>query len=581
VEGKQGIYLLAPTGKARVRLSTATQRNAFTIHQFLLKQGWFLPDLFVLKHDGGGTASVPTVIVDECSMVPTDLLGTLFKALDLNMVKRLILVGDPNQLPPIGPGRPFVDIVAWLQENAPQCVATLRTTMRTSDDATAPLGTSRALAFADGYRSDASDPADDEILAEIAQSKNVGDLEVHFWRDHDELVETLTRRMQDLLGIGAQGDYRSFNASLGVTAQPWKQPHWKDAERWQILSPLRIHPFGTEELNRRIQLAYKGGLIRNAQQPWSKTPRPFGGHEIVFTDKVIQTVNRRHQGWPPDAHPLNYVANGEIGVVTTAFKGADDYLQVGYSTQDGVTYRYYRNMVDDNLELAYALTVHKAQGSDFEVVFLIIPKEAQTLSRELIYTGLTRFRRHLVLLVEGDTETLRNLRLPGHSDTHLRNTNLFKLSLRPDEAHPQALYPEALIHRTRSGVLVRSKSEVIVADLLDSLGPISWKYEAPLFPANNPNDYRLPDFSIGFQGDLYYWEHLGMLNLPSYQEGWERKRRWYEETMRIPVVGDGAPGVDVEPGTTPIVITSRDGADGSIDVPRLEALARRYILLED
>ena len=79
--------------------------------------------------------------------------------------------------------------------------------------------------------------------------------------------------------------------------------------------------------------------------------------------------------------------------------------------------------------MAYALTVHKAQGSDFEIVFLIVPREAQTLSRELIYTGLTRFRKRLVLLVQGDTSTLRELRLPGRSATHLRNTNLFALSL--------------------------------------------------------------------------------------------------------------------------------------------------------
>jgi len=237
--------------------------------------------------------------------------------------------------------------------------------------------------------------------------------------------------------------------------------------------------------------------------------------------------------------------------------------------------------VDENLELAYALSVHKAQGSDFEIVFLIIPKEAQTLSRELIYTGLTRFRKHLVLLVEGDTETLRRLRLPDRSDTHLRNTNLFALSLRPDPDRPVAPYPEALIHRARSGVLVRSKSEVIVADVLDSLG-ISWKYEEPLFPADNPRNYRLPDFSIGFEGDLYYWEHLGMLSIPSYRDGWNKKCRWYEETMGIPVVGDGArDGVDMKPGTSPLVITSRDGADGSIDVPRIEALARKYVLLED
>jgi exodeoxyribonuclease V alpha subunit len=91
----------------------------------------------------------------------------------------------------------------------------------------------------------------------------------------------------------------------------------------------------------------------------------------------------------------------------------------------------------------------------------------------------------------------------------------------------------------------------------------------------------VPDFTIGFAGDIYYWEHLGMLGVPAYREGWERKRRWYEERMGIPVVGDGArPGFDVEPGVSPLVITSCDGDDGSIDQQRIEALARRYILLE-
>jgi exodeoxyribonuclease V alpha subunit len=580
VEGKQGVYLLAPTGKARVRLSTTTKRNAFTIHQFLLKQGWFLPEIFVLKQDGGGTASAPIVIIDECSMAPTDLLGTLFKALDLNMVKRLILVGDPNQLPPIGPGRPFVDIVAWLREDCPHCVATLRTTMRTADDA--EEDESRALAFADGYRSDAINPADDEILSSLAQGQNPkGDLEVHFWDDHDGLRRVLAERLKTLAGVGEEGDYVQFNESLGITGKPWEQPDWKCAERWQILSPLRIHSFGTDELNRQVQMAYKGRLIQGSQKRWSKSPRPFADQQIVYTDKVIQVVNQRRKAWPREPEPLDYVANGEIGIVTTAIKReGGDYLQVGYSTQEGVTYRYYRPEVEGALELAYALTIHKAQGSDFEFVFLIIPKEAQTLSRELVYTGLTRFRKRLVLLVQGDTATLRRLRLPGDSATHLRNTNLFTLSLRPDEAHPEIPYPEALIHRTRHGILVRSKSEMIVAGVLDRLGDISWRYEEPLRSLHNPHDYRLPDFTIGFEGDVYYWEHLGMLGVPAYREGWDAKRRWYEQTMGFPVVGDGAPGNEVKPGTSPIVITSRDGDNGGIDEQRIEQLARKYILLE-
>ena len=89
------------------------------------------------------------------------------------------------------------------------------------------------------------------------------------------------------------------------------------------------------------------------------------------------------------------------------------YLDVVFSTQTDVSYRYFGNQVDDNLDLAYALTVHKAQGSDFEVVFLIIPQKASTLSRELIYTGLTRFRRKLVLLIEKDIEPVAPPPQPG------------------------------------------------------------------------------------------------------------------------------------------------------------------------
>jgi len=575
-EGRISVRLLAPTGKARVRLSSKTKRNAFTIHQFLLSLDWFLPDIFVLKPQGGGQVAPTTVIIDECSMVPTDLMGVLFRAIKMDMVQRLVLVGDPNQLPPIGPGRPFVDIINWLRENHPQCVATLKTSMRIADDSDIGLGKSCGLAFADGYRDDLINPADDEILSDVARGIQKEDLEVHFWDDQDELKETIRKCLTDV-GIGDEGDYASFNASLGITANPEKQPHWKDAERWQILSPLRGKGFGTEELNRMIQFGYRRGLIKTAQTR-SNIPQPFGNQQIVWSDKVIQIKNQKRFGWPRNTG-LDYVANGEIGIVTTTYQNQDGpYLQVGFSTQDGVTYRYYRSEVEAVLELAYALTVHKSQGSDFEIVFLIIPKEAQTLSRELIYTGLTRFRKKLVLLIEGDTGTLEKLRLPDYSDTHIRNTLMFSLSLRVED--DRDFYPESLIHRTSVGVPVRSKSEVIVADTLTHLG-ITWEYERKLPLPHNPRDFRLPDFTIGYEGDILFWEHLGMLTVPSYREGWERKRKWYEEKMGIPVIGEGAANGKVNPGQFPIVITSRDNEDGGIDVPKIEGLIRKYILLED
>jgi exodeoxyribonuclease V alpha subunit len=234
---------------------------------------------------------------------------------------------------------------------------------------------------------------------------------------------------------------------------------------------------------------------------------------------------------------------------------------VAFSTQPEVTYRYFRNQVNENLELAYALTVHKAQGSDFDIVFLVLPRNASMLSRELLYTGLTRFRQKMVLLIERDTAVLEALRRPERSDTLLRNTNLFVLAVRPESVG--RYYAEHLIHRTSTGVMVRSKSEVIVADTLTRLG-ISYEYEKKLTAPEDPSDFKLPDFTVSYEGDTYYWEHLGMLTVPSYREQWERKRQWYEDK-----------------GYWDRVITSEDGADGGIDASEIERTARKRILLED
>ncbi|RLD97298.1 MAG: hypothetical protein DRI92_05895, partial [Aquificota bacterium] len=339
-EGRHPTLLLAPTGKARVRLSTKTERNAMTIHQFLLKQGWFVPDIFVLKQECDQRPyQATTVIIDECSMIPTDLFGTLLRALDSSPLSRLILVGDPNQLPPIGPGRPFADIIEWLQKEHPDCIAPLDVCMRTDDETDVPAENSIALALADGYRASVVSPGDDEVLAAVARGESVGDLEVVFWDNHDELLAKLKGRMAALLGI-RDDDYESVNRSLGIDTKDWVR-----SEAWQILSPTRAQHFGTDDLNRLIQLEYKGGLIANAKNPWSKVPRPFGEQEIVYTDKVIQVINRSIKGWPRDTG-LDYVANGEIGIVRSTKKGdRGGYLDAVFSTQPDVSYRYFGKQV--------------------------------------------------------------------------------------------------------------------------------------------------------------------------------------------------------------------------------------------
>jgi len=552
VEGKQSLLLLAPTGKARVRLATRTGRNAMTIHQFLLKQDWIWPSTFSLKQAGGKQYSATTVVVDECSMIPTDLFGTLLRALDTGPLKRLVLVGDPNQLPPIGPGRPFVDIVDWVAEKQPSAHAKLLTCMRVDDSGGQE---SMGLSLADGYRSDVVHPGDDEVLTRLGTPGAFGDLECMFWRDPSDLMAKLRDRLGSLLGI-APKDYKSFNLSLGIDGD--KSDYGK-SEAWQILCPTRIDLHGTEELNRVIQGEYRGGILSNCRARRGNNPRPFGDREIVWCDKVIQVRNRRGNAWPNKPENLNYIANGEIGVVKSASKGAKgDYFDVAFSTQPEVSYRYWRNQANEDVELAYALTVHKAQGSDFDVVFLIVPQSATTLSREMIYTGLTRFRTRLVLMVEKDLTPLLALRNPAASDTNRRNTQMFKLALRPDAAGTWR--PEGLIHRTRKGVAVRSKSEVIVADTLESLG-VSYEYEKVLAPPDDPKNFRLPDFTVGYQGDVYYWEHLGMLTVPAYREGWEKKLAWYKSA-----------------GFLDRLITSEDSPDGGIDAGAIERLARERIL---
>jgi exodeoxyribonuclease V alpha subunit len=543
-QGKRSTLLLAPTGKARVRLSTKTKRNAYTIHQYLLKHGWFDPERFSLRYTEGKQDSSATVIIDEASMVPMDLFGVLFRALDLNKVERLILVGDTNQLPPIGPGRPFVDIVSWLEVDSERASHLARLSERARHES----HDSRALRLADGYLRDSPSPGDDEMLSAVSRGESLGDLEVHFWNDVLELNELLHNALIHHLGL-KEGDqlYEDFNRSLGAGSGTWNA---EAAESWQIISPTRIHPTGTTELNRVIQERFKSGLLGGE---WS---RPFGDQQIVWTDKVIQVVNRSAEAWPR-GQGLDYVANGEIGIVTRTAKPQTS-LEVTFSTQKEVRYTYFRGQVDDNLELAYALTVHKAQGSDFDVVFFVLPIAAATLSRELLYTGLTRFRKKLVLFLEKDTTTLEAVRKADTSDTLQRNTELFQLYGRPEDA--SVPFPGSLIHRTSTGVLVRSKSELVIAEVLKELG-ISYDYEKRLPNPSNPRDFRLPDFTVSYQGDVFYWEHLGMMEVPSYRESWERKKNWYQEN-----------------GFADQLIVSQDGPHGEIDAREIERLARDRIL---
>jgi hypothetical protein len=342
-----------------------------------------------------------------------------------------------------------------------------------------------------------------------------------------------------------------------------------------VLSPIRGEGAGVTELNRMLHRTYRAGTLDLARNPQyeRKVTKPGGPQEIVYGDKVINIRNKpRRIYFPAVDDCLEYVANGEIGVVTGPFrrKGGKkppfDRINVAFSTQPRTAYTYFLSELggDDStpiLELAYAITIHKSQGSEFGTTFVVIPNPCRLLSRELLYTALTRQRQRVVVLHQGDPTDLRRLSSAVFSETAARLTNLFT---DPEPVEVDGRFLEAgLIHRTRKGIAVRSKSEVIIADLLFAKG-IDFQYERPLVAADG--SWRSPDFTIedDTTGTVVYWEHLGMLQRPSYRRKWEQKLAWYRANGVLPHHEGGGPAG--------VLVTTEDGADGSISSADIEAL---------
>lgn len=584
------ILALAPTGKARVRFEQQTGIiGAKTIAQFLMPLDRYEPRTGVYRlSDRSPENFGKTVVIDEASMLTEEQLAAILNA--LVGVERLILVGDPRQLPPIGAGRPFLDIVEYIQPDdydnkfpkVSRGYAELTVRRR-------QVGQLREdLILADWFSGRPVDAGADEIWSKIVEGNVSEHLRFIGWKSSEDLHKKLLQAIVEELKLENEHDVIGFEKSLGGSlfsnfiyfhcGRKNKDGACKKIEDWQILSPVRNEPHGVESLNRLIQSNFRYKMKEQATQRWRRIPKPLGREEVVYGDKVINLKNHHRKDVYPTDDALFYVANGEIGAVVGQFKGKNSKmkglpwkLEVEFASQPcfkyGYTGRDFGEEAEPKLELAYALTVHKVQGSEFGLTFLIIPNPCWLLSRELLYTALTRQQNRVIVFHQGDPHEIKRFATDYYSETAKRLTNLFEAPSRVELL--DRFLEERLIHRTRRGESVRSKSEVIIADLLYSK-KIAYSYEAPLVGKDGKTRY--PDFT--FEDDetglKFYWEHLGMMQLPEYRERWEKKLEWYKQ-QEILLYEDGG-------GPEKILIITRDDERGGIQSDEIESILNEVLL---
>lgn len=556
-----GFLLMAPTGKAAERMKTQTEKSSSTIHSFLAGNGW-LNKNFTMKREGGSKGQdVNTIIVDECSMIDLNLFATLLRSINWNSVQRLILVGDPNQLPPIGRGKVFSDTIEWLKREYPENVGVLDENIRQLVNRAEDNGCGildLAELFIQEKQSDMEDTAaadalkrkKEELFTKIMENGNGDidkDLAVYFWREQADLENVL----RDVLtkDMEVMTDMRDYSGPDKLWQQAIRREDGtSNPDAIQIISPYRGEFYGTNALNIWMQ--------NNFNPYWSRRYHLDG---ISYFDKVIQFRNRPKSDMAyaynqeTRAVEQHEVYNGEIGLVLMhPFDSKDkryrrintiERFQVAFSNKNRQKLRYNygreygRNdkgrylpeqKVQENLELAYAISVHKSQGSEFDYVYIVIPKrDSHLLSMELLYTAITRAQKKVTLLLQEDISTLAALGHIEKSAVRRINSSVFAFHPLPEELlYIQNWYADEKKLATLSEYFVRSKSEVIIANMLVA-EEVPFVYEEPLYAPDGT--MFLPDFTVKFRGETYYWEHVGRLDLPDYRAHWESKEKWYEK----------------------------------------------------
>ena len=364
--------LTAPTGRAAKRMSSLTGRDAATMHR-LLGAG-FSPDgeSVVFARDEENPLDCSAVVLDECSMVDITLMDALLRAMPEDA--RLVLVGDADQLPSVGPGRVFADILSSGVIPAVRLTEIFR-----------QAGKSRIVSCA--HQINAGEQPD--------LTANTGGL---FFLRRGEAVRA-AETVSELCSA-------RLPSRMGIPAQDI-----------QVLSPTRKGEAGTVALNRRLQAA----LNPPAE---GKNEKIFGSVTFREGDRVMQIRNNYDMIWrkespsgPPETGAGIY--NGDMGEIL-AIDAESETLTVDF---DGRIAQIGFDALSE-LEHAWAVTVHKSQGSEYRAVVLAVGEAAPRLmTRGVLYTAVTRARE--LLIIVGDEGAARRM-----IDNHVQSRRYSGLKLR-------------------------------------------------------------------------------------------------------------------------------------------------------
>ena len=355
------VALAAPTGRAAQRMAQLTGCEAKTIHR-LLEVTWNKQDKPVFMRNDKNVLECDALIIDELSMVDSQLFESVMRALPLGC--RLIMVGDSDQLPSVGAGNILSDLIACGKIPVVQLNEIFRQSMES-------LIVTNAHRIVKGEQ-----PVIDSTTGDFFFMKRTSLSSLT-----TTIAELFTTRLPKSYGLSPLNDI-------------------------QILCPGRKGQIGTRELNNVLQASInpKASFKREIN---------INGTILRMGDKVMQNKNNYDIPWTKDSGETGEgVFNGDIGILT-AVSGSPAVLQVTYD--DKVALYDAESAAD--LELAYAVTVHKSQGNEFNAVIIpLYNNPPQLIYRNLLYTAVTRAKRLLIIvgssntlyrMVENNKKTLR------------------------------------------------------------------------------------------------------------------------------------------------------------------------------